>query len=550
MKRRIGKISSARGRKGKKRILFLFVLLVFLSGTVAWETSAAGVDTTQEIRVGLKNKFAGKKSITIQNKRMELGYCDGREYRVETVLSSESGIQVTPEKGSFFALAEVVSLTEGESFAAQLKQAGVSAYAVLLSYGEATVYCPVDENGGSEKETLKKCMAATKNLEYSFEEEARSSVYLIRIQAGERIVFADGANGDYPQFAPTEKDEDSLYTVDLGSYRYRGRLEIGRYGGKTTVTAVNVIPLEQYLYGVVPYEMPATWPMEALKAQAVCARSYALLKAGYHAETDIKRGYRMVDTVQSQVYGGTAYEHVRSNAAVDTTKGQTLCYDNRTVAGYYFSTSGGHTEDVEDVWGSEKAYLQGVPDIFEQNPSKEPWSVSLTENRLESLLRAAGKDVGKIAKVVPEITTASGRVYRLRVIGSDGSVVLNTDELRTVLDLPSTKFKIIGSGTVPDAVTVQGKTSAEQARIGACYVISDSGTVQSAKGLTEQYVVLSEDNLTNFPAETSEEGIFLFVGMGHGHGVGMSQSGARGMADYGFTYQEILEHYFTGISVR
>lgn len=544
------KKSSARGRKGKKRILFLFVLLVLLVGTVAREASAAGVDTTQEIRVGLKNKFAGKKSITIRNKKMELGYCDGREYRVETVLSSGSGIQVTPEKGSFFAVEDRMSLAEAESLAMQLMKAGVNAYAVLLSYGQATVYCPVEENGGEEKEVLKQCMSAAKGMDISFEDEAKSSVYLICIQAEDRILFADGANGDYPQFAPSETDEDSLYTVDLGSHRYRGRLEIGRYGGRTSVTAVNVVPLEGYLYGVVPYEMPATWPMEALKAQAVCARSYALLKAGYHAETDIKRGYRMVDTVQSQVYGGTEHEHARSNAAVDATKGQTLCYENRTVAGYYFSASGGHTEDVEDVWGSEKTYLQGVPDIYEQNPSKEPWRVSITGSRLESLLKAEGKEVGKITKVVPEIATASGRVYRLRVIGSEGSVTLATDELRNVLDLPSTKFKVISAGATPDAVTVQGEKESKQTRISDCYVIGSDGEAQSAKGLTEQYVVVSEDNLTGFSAVVPKEGEFLFVGMGHGHGVGMSQSGARGMADRGFTYQEILEHYFTGISVR
>ena len=103
---------------------------------------------------------------------------------------------------------------------------------------------------------------------------------------------------------------------------------------------------------------------------------------------------------------------------------------------------------------------------------------------------------------------------------------------------------------MPDAVTIQGEKEAKQTRISDCHVIGSDGEVQSAKGLTEQYVVVSEDNLTGFAAVTPKEGEFLFVGMGHGHGVGMSQSGARGMAEKGFTYTEILEHYFTGISVR
>ena len=258
----------------------------------------------------------------------------------------------------------------------------------------------------------------------------------------------------------------------------------------------------------------------------------------------------MVDTVQSQVYGGIRYEHARSNAAVNATKGQTLCYENRTVTGYYFSTSGGHTENVEDVWGFTVPYLQAVSDVYETNPSKKPWSVTLGKKELENLLQSMGEAVGTVKKVMQEITTASGRVYSLRIIGSKGSVALETDALRNVLELASTKFKVFGSDSVPDKVTVKSASGTKETTIHGSYVISGNGKIQSADGLTEQYVVLSEDNLTSFPRYAPEEGEYLFAGMGSGHGVGMSQSGAYGMAQQGFTYKEILEHYFTGISVR
>jgi len=235
---------------------------------------------------------------------------------------------------------------------------------------------------------------------------------------------------------------------------------------------------------------------------------------------------------------------------VNATKGETLCYENRTVTGYYFAASGGHTESVEDVWGFAVPYLQGVPDIYETDPSKKPWSVTLSGDELKRLLRSEEKAVGSIKKVMQEVVTTSGRVYSLRVIGSLGSVGLATDALRNVLELASTKFRVFGADSVPDTVTVQGTLGTRETTIHDCYVISGDGTIQSAEGLTEQYVVLGADNMTSYPRYAPEESEYLFAGMGHGHGVGMSQSGACGMAEEGFNYTEILEHYFTGISVR
>ncbi len=550
MRKKAGNKSRRAGQKAGKLFLFVFVVLLF-AGVFRQATAAeAGVSTVFDIRVGLKSRFAGKQSIAIYNTSLEAGYCDGREYSRETVLSSETGVTVTPEKSAFYAVDGVYTLAKAEELAKALTDVGAKAYAVMLAPGKAGIYVPVAENGGTEAEALQTFSTAAKKCRVTPVRTVQTSVYLIRMTAGERVLFADGAEGLYPQFGTMQKDEDGIYAVDLGSCSYRGRMEIGRYGGKSTLTAVNVVSLEEYLYGVVPCEMPASWHAEALKAQAVCARSYALIKAGYHAETDIKRGFRMVDTVQSQVYGGTTYEHARSNAAVDATKGETLCHENRTVTGYYCSGSGGHTENVEDVWGFAVPYLQGVPDIYETNPSKKPWSVTLSKDVLMRLLRSEGKNVGILKKVMQEVVTSSGRVTSLRIIGSLGSVGLATDALRNVLELASTKFRVFDSDSVPDKVTIQGADRTKEAAIHDCYVISGGGTVQKADGLTEQYVVLSADNMTSFPRYAPEEGEYLFAGMGSGHGVGMSQSGAYGMAEAGFDYKEILEHYFTGISVR
>ena len=541
------KRSIRRKRQKGCRLLLLFFVVLLLAGLRTQPyISEAGISTAQDIRVGLKSKFSGKQSITISNTEVEFGYCDGWQYNREAFISSQGGITVTPETGSFFSISDVFTLEQAEELAKQLIVAGAKAYAVSMDAGTARVYLPLKENGSFVSEAADVCEAAAERCGVRMSALVRSSDYLLRIDAEDRVLFADGAEGNYPQFAATEKNESGVFAMDLGERSYRGRIEIGRYGGRSSLTAVNVVPLEEYLYGVVPCEMPASWHTEALKAQAVCARSYALIKAGYHAETDIKRGYRMVDTVQSQVYGGISFEHPRSNAAVNATRGETLCYENRTVTGYYCSGSGGHTENVEDVWGFAIPYLQGVPDIYETNPSKKPWSVTLSADELKRLLQNEGKNVGSVKKVMQEVVTSSGRVYSLRVIGSLNSVGLATDALRNVLELASTKFRVFGADSVPDEVTVQGASGTKEATIHECYVISGNGQVQSADGLTEQYVVLSADNMTSFPRYAPEEGEYLFAGMGHGHGVGMSQYGADAMAVNGAKYTEILNHYYPG----
>lgn len=531
----------------KAGVLFLAALFL-LKPYPAW---GAVTDTREDIRVGLKSKYAQQAGITLYNKRLDVGFSTDREYYAEVTLTCENGLIVSAERGAFFEVEGFrATAKRAEALAEKLREAGAAAYPVLFSAENAGVYLPVAENGKTEQSALACCEQAAAECGVTLRNGKRESSYLIRLDAGNRILFADGTEGHYPQYAAVERDEKGIFSVNLGTGSYRGRMEIGRYGARTTVTAVNVIPLEEYLYGVVPCEMPASWHTEALKAQAVCARSYALVKAGYRAQTDIRRGYRIEDTEQSQVYGGIAFENGRSTAAVEATRGETLCYENRTVAGYYFAASGGHTENSEDVWGFSLPYLRGVPDIYETNPSKKPWSVTLSAKELANVLLLEENGVGTVQRLTQEITTASGRVYSLKVKGSLSTVSLYTDALRNLLRLPATKFKVVSHTDIPDLVTVQGAKTSVQTAIHDCYIADGTGNVRRAEGLTEQYVVLSADNLTNFPRTAPEEGEYLFAGMGSGHGVGMSQSGARAMAEHGFTYKEILEHYFTGISVR
>ena len=226
-------------------------------------------------------------------------------------------------------------------------------------------------------------------------------------------------------------------TIALGRARYRGAMRI--VPAARTVSAVNVVDIEQYLYGVVPREMPASWGNRtpaALEAQAIAARTYAVATMRQEEDYDL-----MADT-RSQVYGGVGGEDRRSTAAVDATRGQVVTYQGEIVTTYYFSTSGGRTEDVQNVFsGSEPApYLVGVEDPWDQaSPYHARWPEAkvFSASRLGRLL-GAGAPVARIDNIV---RGASPRVVSARVVTRGGrAVTLSGARIRTALGLRDTWF--------------------------------------------------------------------------------------------------------------
>lgn len=282
---------------------------------------------------------------------------------------------------------------------------------------------------------------------------------------------------------------DGGYVAIDGNW-YRGRAAIVSTGN--TLTAINYVDLEAYLYSVVGAEMPTSWPLEALKAQAVAARTYVLYQRQNNANTVFDVG----DTTRWQVYEGLQEEAPSTIAAVDATQGQVLTYNGNLIEAVFHSASGGHTENVEDVWSSPRPYLRAVQD-FDQSAPVFQWTETFTADALRQ--RITG--IGNILNFVPEATTPQGRIVRMRVEGDAGSRVLTGNELRSALNLRSTLF----------SVTPQ------------------LGRVASASG--------------NLPTSPSQ---FMINGRGFGHGIGMSQWGAHALAQQGYSYQQIVLHYYTG----
>lgn len=335
--------------------------------------------------------------------------------------------------------------------------------------------------------------------------------------------------------------------ASLDGRRYRGELEVRPRGGR--LQAINVLDVEDYLLGVVPREMPASWPAQALKAQAVAARTYALyqIREGkFRAE-----GFDVVDTVESQVYGGLAAEDPRSSQAVRDTRGEAALFGGQPIAAYFHSSSGGHTEHSEIVWGKVLPYIRGVPD-FDQASPRYRWERRFTPDELSAAFAAAGHPVGRILRLEPDGQPGvSGRWTGARVVGEESSVTLPATEVRKLLGLDSTLFEVVASaGGVEEravaldpsrpAVAVGGGGARRTASAGELWVLGANGRAVPVTAVSQSPLALT---LTAVPAG------FELRGRGYGHGTGLSQWGARALAERGESYQKIVGYYYQGIAL-
>jgi stage II sporulation protein D len=239
---------------------------------------------------------------------------------------------------------------------------------------------------------------------------------------------------------------NGLVSVSTKGRVYRDVIELrpGLAGG---VTAVNKVGLENYIRGVVPNESPASWPLEALKAQAVAARSYAL---GTNSGNAVFDHY---DTVASQVYGGYSSEHPNTNRAVARTAGEVLRSGGEVITAYFHSTSGGYTENVENVFrGSEHLpYIRGVKDPWDKVSPYHRWKPI----RYDSRVLGGAMGVGRLRRVVVNRRGVSGRIVYATFYGTAGkNRVHGWDGLRgrlSLRDIPSTIKRLTSRGSTARA---------------------------------------------------------------------------------------------------
>ncbi|GBE92926.1 SpoIID/LytB domain-containing protein [Nostoc cycadae WK-1] len=270
--------------------------------------------------------------------------------------------------------------------------------------------------------------------------------------------------------------------VYIGDRWYRGRTLV--VPTEKGLTAVNWVDAEEYLYSVLGGEMDTSWPQEALKAQAIAARTYALYEREKQRNNPI---YDLGDSPDRwQIYKGVMSESPSTYAAVDGTTGQVLTYNNKIILSVFHACSGGHTENVEDVWGNTLPYLRAVQD-YDQNVSECNWVKTFSPAEISA--RISG--VGNVKEIIPEQYSPFRSVKALKIVGDKGTKVLQGEAVRTALKLKSTRFNV----------------------------------------------------------SKSADGSFVLQGLGFGHGLGMSQWGAYNLARRGINHLQILGHYYQGVAL-
>lgn len=269
---------------------------------------------------------------------------------------------------------------------------------------------------------------------------------------------------------------------------YRGILHVSLRGNELQV--VNEVDIEDYLYGVVPAEIPGSWPLEALSAQAIAARTYVFYQHQHRSAS----AFDVHDTPRSQAYHGVQCEFKKSTQAVNLTQGRMLLHENEPILAMYTANTGWHSAHVGHIFERSLPYLVGVEDPFSPNQRHGRWTKTFSLTKVQKMLNEAKLPNKAISRISPKVKTPSGRVIRVDLIYGDDSELLNIRSrtiFRKALKLPEVLFNII-----------------------------------------------RKDNS------------LIFEGGGLGHGVGMSQWGAKAMADLNKSHEDILLFYYHDVHLQ
>ncbi len=416
------------------------------------------------------------------------------------------------------------SLPAAQAAAQAIAQGGQTAYPILLSQGTWGVLVGAVATAAAAQPIIQALLAQYPTAQAYTPTGTELEIQLPTAAVAFVVQSAQGftAQGDQG-------------VLSIQGQAYRGSLGFTLQG--TALEVVNTLPLEQYLYGVVPSEMPASWSPAALEAQAVASRTYALYQIQHASPSSL---FDVYGNTYSQAYGGYSAEQPSSNAAVDATANVVMTYQGQPIDAVFSADSGGATENSENVWGTYVPYLRGVDELAGYQPTT--WVISYTASQIANLVEAwSGQNIGALEQMVLQGTsqTFSGRPLDVQFSGSAGQYTVWRDNIRGLLRLPSTLFTVTtdsqvyvegasGTTTLP---SLYGATAETAAGTGA---LSSPAQAEGADGASASYPLSATSYTLN--------------GKGNGHGVGMSQDGAQYMAEQGYAYQAILSHYYTGVA--
>ncbi len=387
-------------------------------------------------------------------------------------------------------------------------------------------------------------------------------------------------NGSSSYFGLRPAGEGDVYMRADTNYIYEGTFMYKRSGN--LISVINIIGLESYIEGVLPYEISSSWPIEAQKAFAIAARSFAVANIGRHYDV---YGFDVCNTTNCQVYRGAGGVNDAVRAAVSETAGDVLMYEGKIASLVYSSSTGGCTVSAKDCWGGDQMpYLTALDTPWERYAeySNGLWTAEVSPTELCTYLRSNGytnlKD--KIASVViSEKGKNSDYVKSLTVTDIYGNsiTITNSDRVRNTLSkyLKSANF-VVGQGSVAYTVAKVTKNTvgipAANQSMSSFNVISSAGQflaeltgpakIATRDGVVDstkesEYVILGKgyegtglvigdkyaETIESRTATATSSENFIFAGKGWGHGVGMSQYGTKDLADFGYSYEEIIKKY-------
>lgn len=372
------------------------------------------------------------------------------------------------------------------------------------------------------------------------------------VKSGTRTILFQFDGEEAVSLGVKPGSDDSVKTKTwFAGYAYFGGFRYQRLSGNN-ITVVNVVDREDYINCVLSQEMSDSWPLEALKAQAVCARSYAASCVSRHTSD----GFDLCSTTHCQAYPGTNLVGDNTTRAAAETAGQYVWYNGAVAETYYSSSDGGATESAQNAWGGKLPYLIGVTDpyeaVVESKISNYHWTKNLTAAEMDQIARRM-RDSGRMCATLVDIrvaeTTATGNVRSITLTDSTGAswTITGTDKCRIMLGVLSPRYTISGGGTGAEGYSVNEDGSLSS--LMGAWAIDGEGMLLQLDGAQTPYIITADGTQPLIPAVPAG-GALVVTGSGNGHNVGMSQWGAYAMASQGKTYQEILNFYFTGVEVH
>ncbi len=521
--------------------LISFILIIFLSINY-FILNVYGDE--KYIRVGL-SKYKNTSIINLDNKTIMVGKDNNNSFFSEATLNTNDKFIIKP--------LNLYTIKYNNKF---------------YNYDEALNFSKNYKNSYIYKDDNYYVMIG----EFNSNNEANS--YMLKENINGEVTQINNSIGIYESNKLTLGYKDSVAiksneNISISNKQYRNFIIVTCINN--TLNVINTLNIEEYLYGVVPSEMPPSWNKEALKAQSVASRNYAYSNLGIHKDEN----YDVCDTVHCQVYNGVTNETKSTTEAINETKGIFAYYNNELINAVYFSSSGGYTDDAENVWGNSVPYLKAIKDDNEEGAKQ--WTRTFTFDELSSM-----GSVGTVNEVILESSPITGRVITLTLSGTTGEKVLKKEEIRTFFSkysggsLDSRNFKMLKDNNTD--VVSNSISSNDNNKTNNIYAISSKGNntidnntfvmdksnnklliqniyaINKNKDISNLSIkeINANSNNTNYISKITRQdsNSVTFVGKGWGHGVGMSQYGANSLAKKGYKYDEILKYYYTGIEIR